>query len=493
MALQNTSRGETLPAENNDSVSTDVQVKSKQNELPSWLRLCVIGILIIFAALTLVGIARTFTPVPRGDEWDGNLEFFANVSEGNWQVWFAQFWADRIVLPRLFFWADLRFFGGHFLFQLLSGLAFVIALWISFLLLARVLIKDRALRFWICATITLLSSSWMQIPNFAVAFDGVHYFAVMFFALGTFVATANAKKDQYAFYFALFAGLAAAGTRLSGLMALPLAAILAFLVGVGMVRSAVLLVLSGLVFIAYFANYIWPETSGTALAALYDPIGIVQYTLTYLGNVAFYIVFVALAGVDLAFKIVLQQQSAGLDKFVDHPVAFAAGLTAALMTGTALVMLTLVLSWRWLKSDRDPLRGSLIVLVIFVCGTAFATALGQLSVAGVEQSIAARYTTPTISALAAVAILAAPYLSARQASVLFLISTLFLLPRQLTALRSREAEHANLERAMQAVIEHRDTEQDRSVLYPGSPEIVDRVANRIRAMENPPPPWPWHR
>jgi glycerol-3-phosphate acyltransferase PlsY len=121
------------------------------------------------------------------------------------------------------------------------------------------------------------------------------------------------------------------------------------------------------------------------------------------------------------------------------------------------------------------------MFVIFVGGSAVATALGRLSAFGIEQSIAARYATPTLYALAALVILIARYLSVRQAGVLFLIIALLLLPRQLTALRSRGAEHAQLEKAMNAVIENRDSEADRRVL--GDPEIVERVANRLRAMK----------
>jgi len=487
MVLEGISGGRHVRAERTDRAGVRPD-SLRQSEPASWVRLCVIAVLVAFAALTIVGIARTFTPVPRADDWDGNLEFFADVTEGRWQAWFAQFTEHRIILPRLFYWIDLKIFGGHFLFQLISGVAFAVAIWATFLLAARALIKDRATRLMTCAIVTLLLSSWMQIPNFGIAFNGIQWFMVTFFAFATFVATAVANKNQYAFYVAIFCGLAAAGTLSNGIIALPLAAVLAYLIGLGIVRAGVLLALGGAVLVAYFNGYVRPEVHGSPLAALSDPIGIVQYTLSYLGNVAFYIVFVAMAGADLALKMLAQERSLSLDKFNDHPVAYLAGLTAAEIAGAGLIILTAALGWRWLRSDRDPLRGALLMLVIFVCGTAFGTSLGRLSAFGIEQSIAARYTTMTLTALAALVVLTAPYLSARQVGVLFVTCAILLLPRQLTALRSREAEHAQFENAMQAVIEHRDTEADRAILYPGQPEIVDRVANRLRAMQ---PPWHW--
>jgi hypothetical protein len=81
----------------------------------------------------------------------------------------------------------------------------------------------------------------------------------------------------------------------------------------------------------------------------------------------------------------------------------------------------------------------------------------------------------------------------RQTVVLFMSAALLLLPRQLTAVRSRAAEHALLEKAMQRVIEHRDTEEDWSILSPANPEIVNKIADRIRTMEDPPPSWRWQR
>jgi hypothetical protein len=167
-----------------------------------------------------------------------------------------------------------------------------------------------------------------------------------------------------------------------------------------------------------------------------------------------------------------------------HPIALAAGFVVAQVFALGLIIILAVLGWRWLRSDRDPLRGALIIFVVFVCGSALGTSLGRFSAFGLEQSISPRYTTPTLFACAALVILMARYMSLRQANVLFLTAALLLLPRQLTALRSRTAEHARQEKAMQTIIENRDTEADRRVL--GDPAIVERVAKRLRAMENPP-------
>jgi hypothetical protein len=463
------------------------QIKSTSTiRVDGRLRLIVVPVLAVFAVLTAIGIVRTFRPVPFWDDWDGALEFFVNVSEGRWHAWFAQFAEQRPVVPRLFIWADLKFFGGHFIFELLIGLVFALATWATFFVIARSLIEDRAVRFWSVSTVTLLSLSWMQIPNFAIGFNGIHWFLVTFLVLATFSATAAATKHGHAFWLALICGVAAAGTLTNGLIALPLAAVLAYLIGLGMRRAAILFVVGIAIAAAYFTDYVRPAIHGSPVEALSDPIGIVEYTLAYLGSIAFYIVFMALASVELAMRMLAPAQSASLDKLNDHPIAVAAGLGVAEAVGAACVILTMVLGWRWLRSERDPLRGALLMFVILVFGTGLGTSLGRLTVFGIEESIAARYATLILAMLSALLILLAPSFTPRQAAVLFLGSTLLLFPRQLTALRSREAEHAKLLPAMQAVVQNRDTQADRQAL--GDPEIVERVLTELRAMH---PAWQW--
>jgi hypothetical protein len=297
--------------------------------------------------------------------------------------------------------------------------------------------------------------------------------------LATFVATALSKNNELMFYVAIVCGVAAAGTIANGIIVLPLAAILAYLIGLGAGRAVTLILVAGVVLIAYFVDYVRPEAMGSPLAAMADPVGIARYVLAYLGNVAFYIVFVPLVGVELMFKGGVTTTLR--DNFAEHyPTAFAAGVAAAQIFGLAVLGLSAVLGYRWIKSlNRDPLSGVLLMLIVFVFGTASGASLGRLSLLGTEEAVTGRYTTPTLFALAALTILVAPYLNMRRASVLFFGAALLLLPRQITAVRSRQAEHAQIESALQAVIDHRDTETDRRAL--GDPETVERVANRLRA------------
>jgi hypothetical protein len=448
MTLESTAADKTPGAANDALILKGLKRDSlRRGEIPQWLRLCVSGVLLTFVALTIIGIVRTYTPVPRADDWDDSFDFFINISRGHWQAWFAQYAEHRPVLPRVLYWADIKFFHGRFIFELLAGLSFGIGAWAILVWVARALINNSAVRLMIVATVTLLLTSWMQIPNFGIPINAPAWFMLIFFMLATLVATALSKHNQLAFCAALLCGVAAAGTTAAGIIALPLSAVLAACIGFGKSRVVAIILLAGAVLVAYFTDYVRPEISGSPLAASADPFAIIHYVLAYIGNVGFYIVFVALAGLDLASKLVSHGQSLNLDKFSDHPVAFAAGLAFAQIFALGLIALFSVLGWQWLRSGRDPLRGALIMFVVFVFGTAVGTSLGRSSVFGIEGGIAARYTTLTLFALACLVILAARYMTLRQTVVLFMSAALLLLPRQLTAVRSRAAEHALLENA----------------------------------------------
>jgi hypothetical protein len=196
--------------------------------------------------------------------------------------------------------------------------------------------------------------------------------------------------------------------------------------------------------------------------------------VAYLGNVCFHV-----ANYIVHFVRICLARSTDISG-TDYPLIAEASVILAQIAGLGYVILLAILAWRWLKSDRNPLDGALIAFLVFVVGTAAATALGRSSSVGiVEHPTHARYTTPILLALACFVILLARSLSLRQARILFIVVAIALLPRQLSVLHSHAAQYDELKRAMNAVLENRDTEVDRKLL--GNPVIVQRVANRLRA------------
>ena len=441
-----------------------------------------------FAILMIVGIFLDFEWVPLGDYWDAALEFVADVKAGKLSAWFAQYDGHRPVLPSVLYWLDVNLFGGHSLFLLPASLTFAAFAW---LLLFCMALPERTKpgdhRFYIGATLALLAFSWMQLPNLFGGPNAPQFMAI-FFTLATFVATAKSKESPLYFLVAILSGIASAGTMANGLLALPIATALALALDIGRWRVALLAVISAAVWALYFIDFTgldYQKYTGfnqtSMLAAFASPISLLQFFFAYVGNVAFYVAFIGIAGMDVLLHGMSAAHPPG-KQLNDYPQAVAWSLAIAQVCGaifTALVLREIV---HWYRSDRSPLGGALIAVILFAFGTAFVTAVGRLDHYGLVMAIGARFTTTTLFALAAYILLRGRYLNYYQAGILFFCIAIALFPRQLTALRASPsaAEHAEQHRAYQALRSGKATEADLSVL--GEPDIVRRVSNRLKEM-----------
>jgi hypothetical protein len=218
-------------------------------------------------------------------------------------------------------------------------------------------------------------------------------------------------------------------------------------------------------------------SESSMLVAFASPVSFLQFFFAYVGNVAFWVAFPLIAGLEVVLHGALATHPTGqwLD---DYPNAVAWSLSIAKVCGalfTALVLREIV---RWYRSDRSPLGGALIAIILFALGTAFVTAMGRPHHYGVIMSVAARYTTTMLFAFGAYILLLSRYLNYYKAAILFFCIAIALFPRQLTALRSRSAEHAEEQRAYQALKLGKATEADLRTL--GIPDIVRRVSNRLK-------------
>jgi hypothetical protein len=136
----------------------------------------------------------------------------------------------------------------------------------------------------------------------------------------------------------------------------------------------------------------------------------------------------------------------------------------------------------WYRSDRNPLDGALIAVILFAFATASVTAAGRLDHFGVIMAVATRFTTTMLFALGAYILLRSRHLNYYQAGILFFCIAIVLFPRQLTALRESPsaAEHAEQQRAYQSLKMGKATEADLRIL--GDPDVVRRVSSRFKEM-----------
>jgi MFS family permease len=434
-----------------------------------------------FASLMIVGIFISFSPIPGWDWWDCALEFVAEVKAGKFSAWFAPCYEHRMVLPKVLFWLDVNLFGGHSLFALLGGLTFGVFAW---LLLFCIALPERTTpgdhRFYIGATLALLAFSWMQISNFLGGIGTAPEFMVIFFPLATFFALVKSQKSPLSFFAAILLGIGSAGTGANGLLALPIATALALALEMGWWRVALLAVISAAVWAAYFTDFNFLYES-TKFAAFANPIGFLQFFFAYVGNVAFYVAFTGIAGVDVLLHGWSAAHTPG-KQLNDFPQAVAWSLVIAQVCGAIFTAMSLREIVHWYRSDRNPLDGALIAVILFAFATASVTAAGRLDHFGVIMAVATRFTTTMLFALGAYILLRSRHLNYYQAGILFFCIAIVLFPRQLTALRESPsaAEHAEQQRAYQSLKMGKATETDLSVL--GLPDVVRRASGRLKEM-----------
>lgn len=349
------------------------------------IALCVGAFAIAMIGLALLGGWRVYSPVPVWDMWYGTLQFYMDIEDGNYAVWWAQFNEHRIILSRILFWLDYRFFGGMSAFLIICNYCIVGAAVYMFwrILQASTTLQKRyfdpssrlVLFFFIAAWLFL----WTQMENFTLAFQSQFFLAQLlplcgFFWLGKAVSPPH---TQTSFLIACIFGLLSIGTMANGVLALPLMFFCALILRQGIGRVSILLILSIASIFLYFYHYHAPLQHGHLLSELKEnPIGLLQYTLIYLGSPFGYLVGKGGFG-----KVV-----AGLMGFV-------------LIAGASRIALKV-----WRTPKESAIQIALLCYILYILGTAFGTAGGRL-IFGVDQALSGRYTTPAIMAWSAFFIL----------------------------------------------------------------------------------------
>lgn len=68
---------------------------------------------IITLTTTVYAVWTHFSPVPYADQWDGTIGFYLRALQNPWQAFFELHNEHRLIFSRLFFYADIRYFGGR--------------------------------------------------------------------------------------------------------------------------------------------------------------------------------------------------------------------------------------------------------------------------------------------------------------------------------------------------------------------------------------------
>lgn len=387
----------------------------------SWFLGALATLMVVFAA---IGAVRSYSPVPFWDMWNGYLDFYVRATDGDWSVWWGQHNEHRIVLARLFFWLDLRCFAGAGWFLVLINYLLITLVCLTFFFYLRDLVNEcgestvpPVLLYFMTAWLF----SWSQENNLIVGFQ-IQFILAQLLPLCAFYflhkSVANHTRALTNFSFACFLGILSIGSMANGILTLPLMVLYALISRQHWRRIVLLILLSAITILLYFYGYKSPQAHGSLSATLIDnPIGLLNYTLIYLGG-PFHYLF-------------------GMGTL---------GMIAAFIAGCFLLISALFFGIRTLRSPQVlSLQLSLLVFILYIGGSAFGTAGGRLTF-GIRTATSSRYMTPTLMAWAALFLLYMPFLlnalkKYRKKTTFVLAAVLVLmLPVQVRALKNRDQE-----------------------------------------------------
>lgn len=332
----------------------------------------------LMMGLAALGMWKNYTAVPLWDMWDGTVGFVVRVLEGDHGAWWAQHNEHRIVLARMLFWLDYKWFGDAGVFLLVVNYLCVLgAAWVLHAFLRRLDVSGRH-GAWERLTFSLFLTgwlfAWMQEGNLVVGFQA-QFFLAFLLPLAAFFWLARALESGRPgeFTLACLFGVASVGAMANGVLVVPLMLVLALLSRSRWSWRIALLVAALALPAVYFHDYVRPSYHGSALDELkHNPAGVIQFALVYLGAP-----FHHLIG-DTYFE-------EGLPSFFGF-----------VLVAGAVAFFVKALRTR----PTSPYLLGLLLFIAYVVGSALATGGGRLQ-AGLDQALTSRYSTPALMAWAA--------------------------------------------------------------------------------------------
>jgi hypothetical protein len=319
---------------------------------------------VLLLAWTVHDIVATYSAVPFNDQW-ANIWWWRQILKDGltWSYLFSQHNEHRILFPRLVFLADLKWFQGRDILNLVAiGLIQLSAA--AFYLKAADVRRLRPLGVLGAATAVGLMVCLLQWENFfwgfQVQFVGVYAagaWAIYLFCL----ASKEPGRMHWPTLLGALAMLTLATFNMANGVFAGIAMVLVSVVTRRGLKAALVAAAATAVLVAIYLHGYQPVANHSPPAlAIQHPGRYLSYVAAYLGN--------TWAQTDL-----IRAQVMGL-------------------IGVALTAAMAVTVFR--DGGRHPGRTALFGLVLFVGMSAAVTSLGRLSF-GVEQALSSRYVTPT--------------------------------------------------------------------------------------------------
>lgn len=411
-------------------------------------------------SLSAIGGIKSFTSVPYWDMWGPYLDFYMEPPNG-FSSWWIQHNEHRIVLAKVLFWLDIRYFGGLSYFLILLNYFFVtLEIWIFIKIFNKksVGVSPNYQFIFKCFIVAWLFS-WSQYDNLTGAFQSQFFLAQLLPLCSFYLLSKSITPPTRVSYFlgAILFGVLSLGSMANGIFAMPLLFVYSIIAAQGWRRSSALFILSAITIAVYLYGYHTPVGHASPLNSLLSsPYDYLKYVLYYLG-VPFYFIF---EGVGIA-------------------------RTAAIIGGIFLLVSYLIFAIQlFVRREYGSINFTIIIFGVFILATAVVTGGGRL-IFGVNQALTSRYCTPALMMWTGLFIMLSPMLSRLyvKRKNIFLsvvaIASISLIPMQLRAINIDGDINFNREVAALALaMGVRDLEQI-SKIYP-APDVAIAISEKAK-------------
>ncbi|SEK02240.1 hypothetical protein [Paraburkholderia diazotrophica] len=404
-----------------------------------------------FIGSTIIGAVKWFSPVPFWDMWDGTLQFYAGRLQGNrWLAFLEQANEHRIILTKVLFWIDYRFFQGLSHFLIAANIVLMFALWLTLCFIARALTSENQRLSYLCnALIAVPCFSWLQAENINWGYQSQFYMAYLLplLALFSMARWVHEPGRRVRFVVAVLLGMLSTVTMANGLLTPVLLIAMLALSGQSTIRRMLSLIcVAVLTFAAWAYHYHALPHAGAPFRTM------MKFLLMFFGA----------------------------------PIGFMFhNDVLTMLVGAAAIFSAIYLAVQWTRgATRNPAFLALVLFAVHI-GAAGAAATISRANFGLDAALAGRYETP-IMLLYCVLLLLFVHLHRVHTATTAVVATLsvfiplMLFTSQLAAFSLAGRENA-LQRARAALALNLDIDDRDSIahVYPQETEDQRRQLRRV--------------
>jgi hypothetical protein len=320
----------------------------------------------MFLAFLWGGICN-YSPVPFGDMWKQYITM-ETLGSG---VWFEPFNNHLPILSRIFYWADLKYFGGIFVFLIISSYFLTLINAKLFLNLLENQTKKNHKFGYLESLIFGLSISWMQSENFTWGFN-IHYILVNFTSFISFYflyksSLIQSKKDFYIVISILFS-IISIFTLGNGILILPLL-IFGLLILKDYLRALFVAIFGMLLVLIFIKNYGY---NPNLISLPGNTVSFLLYIFLFIGSPIWHLIHLGAVG------------------------KFLSIVSGIFFTWTVFYKFRNLLNCNK-KNKFKHLELFLFLFLAYVLCTAILTSIARSSLYGYDQALVGRYSTIALS------------------------------------------------------------------------------------------------